>query len=86
VPKAVPAKAEERGLTYVDATCPLVSKVHRQAERLVDRGATSCSSAMPAIPEVVGTFGQVPEGQMTLVETARMPSVSLRPSRIVWPS
>jgi 4-hydroxy-3-methylbut-2-enyl diphosphate reductase len=43
VPKAVPHKAAERGLDFLDATCPLVSKVHRQAERLVETGGTSCS-------------------------------------------
>jgi 4-hydroxy-3-methylbut-2-enyl diphosphate reductase len=70
VPKAVPAKAEERGLTYVDATCPLVSKVHRQAERLVAQGYHILFVGHAGHPEVIGTFGQVPEGQMTLVETA----------------
>ncbi|HZG47575.1 MAG TPA: 4-hydroxy-3-methylbut-2-enyl diphosphate reductase [Allosphingosinicella sp.] len=69
VPKAVPAKAEARGLTYVDATCPLVSKVHRQAERLVEHGRHILFVGHAGHPEVVGTFGQVPEGQMTLVET-----------------
>ena len=70
VPKAVPAKAEERGLTYVDATCPLVSKVHRQAERHVEHGRHILFIGHAGHPEVIGTFGQVPEGQMTLVETA----------------
>jgi 4-hydroxy-3-methylbut-2-enyl diphosphate reductase len=69
VPKAVPAKAEARGLTYVDATCPLVSKVHRQAERLVEHGRHILFVGHAGHPEVIGTFGQVPEGQMTLVET-----------------
>nr|WP_085217177.1 4-hydroxy-3-methylbut-2-enyl diphosphate reductase [Allosphingosinicella indica] len=69
VPKAVPAKAEERGLEYLDATCPLVSKVHRQAERLVDQGRHILFIGHAGHPEVVGTFGQVPEGQMTLIET-----------------
>jgi 4-hydroxy-3-methylbut-2-enyl diphosphate reductase len=70
VPKAVPAKAEERGLTYVDATCPLVSKVHRQAERLVEQGRHILFVGHAGHPEVIGTFGQVPAGQMSLVETA----------------
>jgi 4-hydroxy-3-methylbut-2-enyl diphosphate reductase len=70
VPKAVPAKAEERGLSYLDATCPLVSKVHRQAERLIGRGLHILFVGHAGHPEVIGTFGQVPEGQMTLVETA----------------
>lgn len=70
VPKAVPAKAEERGLDYLDATCPLVSKVHRQAERLVEAGRHILFIGHAGHPEVIGTFGQVPEGQMTLIETA----------------
>jgi 4-hydroxy-3-methylbut-2-enyl diphosphate reductase len=69
VPKAVPAKAEERGLDYLDATCPLVSKVHRQAERLVEGGRHILFIGHAGHPEVIGTFGQVPEGRMTLVET-----------------
>jgi len=69
VPKAVPAKAEERGLDYLDATCPLVSKVHRQAERLVSAGRHILFIGHAGHPEVIGTFGQVPEGAMTLVET-----------------
>ena len=70
VPKAVPAKAEERGLDYLDATCPLVSKVHRQAERLVEAGRHILFIGHAGHPEVIGTFGQVPEGRMTLIETA----------------
>ncbi|HEV7660202.1 MAG TPA: 4-hydroxy-3-methylbut-2-enyl diphosphate reductase, partial [Allosphingosinicella sp.] len=71
VPKAVPAKAAARGLNYLDATCPLVSKVHRQAERLIERGRHILFVGHAGHPEVIGTFGQVPEGMMTLVETAR---------------
>src|ERR687893_207607 len=71
VPKAVPANAEARGLDYLDATCPLVSKVHRQAERLVENGRHILFIGQAGHPEVVGTFGQVPEGQMTLIETAQ---------------
>jgi 4-hydroxy-3-methylbut-2-enyl diphosphate reductase len=70
VPKAVPAKAAERGLNYLDATCPLVSKVHRQAERLIERGRHILFVGHAGHPEVVGTFGQVPEGRMSLIETA----------------
>jgi 4-hydroxy-3-methylbut-2-enyl diphosphate reductase len=70
VPKAVPAKAQERGLDFLDATCPLVSKVHRQAERLVENGRHILFIGHAGHPEVIGTFGQVPEGRMTLVETA----------------
>jgi 4-hydroxy-3-methylbut-2-enyl diphosphate reductase len=69
VPKAVPAKAEERGLDYLDATCPLVSKVHRQAERQVDAGRHILFIGHKGHPEVVGTFGQVPAGTMSLIET-----------------
>ncbi|WP_375404172.1 4-hydroxy-3-methylbut-2-enyl diphosphate reductase [uncultured Sphingomonas sp.] len=69
VPKSVPADAESRGLAYLDATCPLVSKVHRQAERLVAAGRHIVFIGHAGHPEVIGTFGQVPEGSMTLVET-----------------
>jgi 4-hydroxy-3-methylbut-2-enyl diphosphate reductase len=69
VPKAVPAKAEERGLDYLDATCPLVSKVHRQAERLVESGRHILFIGHAGHPEVIGTFGQVPEDRITLIET-----------------
>ena len=69
VPKSVPAQAQSRGLTYVDATCPLVSKVHRQAERLIDEGRHILFIGHAGHPEVIGTFGQVPEGAITLVET-----------------
>jgi 4-hydroxy-3-methylbut-2-enyl diphosphate reductase len=69
VPKAVPHKAEERGLEYLDATCPLVSKVHRQAERQTEAGRHIIFVGHANHPEVIGTFGQVEEGQMTLVET-----------------
>jgi 4-hydroxy-3-methylbut-2-enyl diphosphate reductase len=71
VPKTVPANAQARGLHYVDATCPLVSKVHRQAERLVEGGRHVLFIGHAGHPEVIGTFGQVPEGRMSLVETAR---------------
>jgi 4-hydroxy-3-methylbut-2-enyl diphosphate reductase len=69
VPKSVPAAAQTRGLTYVDATCPLVSKVHRQAQRLIEEGRHILFIGHAGHPEVIGTFGQVPEGSITLVET-----------------
>jgi len=69
VPKVVPANAEARGLDYIDATCPLVSKVHRQAERFVDQGRHILFVGHARHPEVIGTFGQVPDGAMTLIET-----------------
>ena len=70
VPKLVPAAAEARGLDYVDATCPLVSKVHRQAQRLIEAGRHILFIGHSGHPEVIGTFGQVPAGAMTLIETA----------------
>lgn len=69
VPKLVPAAAEERGLDYLDATCPLVSKVHRQAERQTEAGRHILFIGHARHPEVIGTFGQVPDGSMTLIET-----------------
>jgi 4-hydroxy-3-methylbut-2-en-1-yl diphosphate reductase len=69
VPKAVPAKADARGLSWLDATCPLVSKVHRRAERLVEASKHIIFVGHKGHPEVIGTFGQVPEGTITLVET-----------------
>ncbi|MBA4047352.1 MAG: 4-hydroxy-3-methylbut-2-enyl diphosphate reductase [Sphingomonas sp.] len=69
VPKSVPVEAETRGLAYLDATCPLVSKVHRQAERLVEQSRHIIFVGHAGHPEVIGTFGQVPPGAMTLVET-----------------
>ena len=86
VPKAVPSKAEERGLTYVDATCPLVSKVHRQAEKLVAANKHIIFIGHRGHPEVVGTFGQVAEGSMTLVETVEDANaiVPARPDRLAF--
>jgi len=69
VPKSVPAAAQTRGLTYVDATCPLVSKVHRQAQRLIEEGRHILFIGHAGHPEVIGTFGQVPPGSITLIET-----------------
>ena len=69
VPKTVPAEAERRNMLYVDATCPLVSKVHRQAERQVEKGQHILFIGHAGHPEVIGTMGQVPPGQITLVET-----------------
>lgn len=69
VPKSVPAAANARGLDWLDATCPLVSKVHRQAERMIEAGRHILFIGHKGHPEVIGTFGQVPEGTMTLIET-----------------
>jgi 4-hydroxy-3-methylbut-2-enyl diphosphate reductase len=68
VPKSVPAEAERRNMVYVDATCPLVSKVHRQAERQLEKGRHIIFIGHEGHPEVIGTMGQVEDGQMTLVE------------------
>lgn len=77
VPKDVPAEAERRKMLYVDATCPLVSKVHRQAERLLEKGRHILFIGHEGHPEVIGTMGQVEKNQITLVETvedvARLP-------------
>lgn len=69
VPKSVPEDARNRQLDYLDATCPLVSKVHRQAERQVEAGRHILFIGHEGHPEVIGTFGQVPSGAMTLIET-----------------
>ena len=68
VPKSVPAVATARGLDWLDATCPLVSKVHRQAERQIEAGRHIIFIGHRGHPEVIGTLGQVPEGSITLVE------------------
>ena len=69
VPKSVPEQATSRGLEWLDATCPLVSKVHRQAERQIEADRQILFIGHKGHPEVIGTFGQVPEGTMTLIET-----------------
>ena len=68
VPKLIPATADARGMNWLDATCPLVSKVHRQAERLVEQNKHIIFIGHAGHPEVIGTFGQVPDGSMTLIE------------------
>jgi len=69
VPKSVPEEAEERQLMYVDATWPLVSKVHREVERHDRTGHHILLIGHEGHPEVVGTMGQVAPGSMTLIET-----------------
>ena len=69
VPKQIPEAATARGLDWLDATCPLVSKVHRQAERQVEAGRHILFVGHKGHPEVIGTMGQVPDGSITLVET-----------------
>ena len=68
VPKAVPAEATRRKLMYLDATCPLVSKVHREAEHHFARGRHILLIGHEGHPEVIGTMGQLPDGAVTLVE------------------
>jgi 4-hydroxy-3-methylbut-2-enyl diphosphate reductase len=68
VPKVVPAEAERRELFYLDATCPLVSKVHREAERHHKNGRKMILIGHAGHPEVVGTMGQLPEGAIVLIE------------------
>jgi len=70
VPKSVPAAARARSLFYLDATCPLVSKVHREAERHFREGHHILLIGHAGHPEVIGTMGQLPEGAVTLIETA----------------
>jgi 4-hydroxy-3-methylbut-2-enyl diphosphate reductase len=70
VPKAVPAEAMRRSLFQLDATCPLVSKVHAEAERLASRGLEILLIGHAGHPEVIGTMGQLPEGSVKLIETA----------------
>ena len=69
VAKVVPAEAERREMIYVDATCPLVSKVHIEAERHSDAGLQIIMIGHAGHPETIGTMGQLPEGEVLLVET-----------------
>ena len=70
VPKSVPAAAQARQMLFVDATCPLVSKVHIEAERHHENGLQMVMIGHAGHPETVGTMGQLPEGEVLLVETA----------------
>ncbi len=70
VAKAVPAEASRREMVYVDATCPLVSKVHIEAERHFADGLQMVMIGHAGHPETIGTMGQLPEGEVLLVETA----------------
>jgi len=69
VPKMVPTEAERREMFYIDATCPLVSKVHREAERQHKNGNTVILIGHDGHPEVEGTMGQLPEGAIQLVQS-----------------
>lgn len=68
VPKSVPTEASRRGLFQLDATCPLVTKVHREAEIHLKRGRHVILIGHAGHPEVIGTMGQLPEGTVTLIE------------------
>ncbi len=70
VPKSVPEEAQRRNLAYLDATCPLVSKVHREAERHFSEARHILMIGHAGHPEVVGTMGQLPPGAVTLVQNA----------------
>ena len=70
VPKSVPAKAETRNMVYLDATCPLVSKVHIEAQRHFDQGHEILLIGHKGHPEVIGTMGQLDTGTIHLIETA----------------
>jgi 4-hydroxy-3-methylbut-2-enyl diphosphate reductase len=70
VPKAVPAEARRREMIFVDATCPLVSKVHVEAERHFNAGREIVLIGHAGHPEVIGTMGQLPAGAIALIETA----------------
>jgi 4-hydroxy-3-methylbut-2-en-1-yl diphosphate reductase len=69
VPKTVPAEAESKKIFYVDATCPLVTKVHREAERHLKNGYTIILIGHKNHPEVIGTMGQIPKNKIMLIET-----------------
>jgi 4-hydroxy-3-methylbut-2-enyl diphosphate reductase len=71
VPKSVPAAAAKREMIYVDATCPLVSKVHIEAQRHADNGLQMVMIGHEGHPETVGTMGQLPQGEVLLVETVK---------------
>jgi 4-hydroxy-3-methylbut-2-enyl diphosphate reductase len=68
VPKSVPAEAKAREMIYLDATCPLVSKVHVEAQKHYDAGREIVLIGHAGHPEVIGTMGQLPEGSVTLIE------------------
>ncbi|WP_282062604.1 4-hydroxy-3-methylbut-2-enyl diphosphate reductase [Roseobacter litoralis] len=86
VPKSVPTAAQARNLVYVDATCPLVSKVHIEAQRHADNGLQMIMIGHAGHPETVGTMGQLPEGEVLLVETpADVATVEVRdPAKLAY--
>ena len=86
VPKSVPQAAQAREMIYVDATCPLVSKVHIEAQRHSDNGLQMIMIGHEGHPETVGTMGQLPEGEVLLVETVEdVAQVTVRdPARLAF--
>src|SRR5438105_9190339 len=86
VPKSVPAHARERNFFALDATCPLVTKVHREAEIHHKRGREILLIGHAGHPEVIGTIGQLPPGAITLVEsvTAARAFVPREPSDLAY--
>jgi len=86
VPKSVPAAAERRNMVYVDATCPLVSKVHIEAQRHAENGLQMIMIGHKGHPETIGTMGQLPDGEVLLVETvADVAAVDVRdPDKIAF--
>ncbi|MDO5632879.1 MAG: 4-hydroxy-3-methylbut-2-enyl diphosphate reductase [Paracoccus sp. (in: a-proteobacteria)] len=86
VPKSVPAEARRRDMVFVDATCPLVSKVHVEAERHHAEGLQMVMIGHEGHPEVLGTMGQLPEGEVILVETvADVATITPRdPARLAY--
>jgi len=69
VPKSVPKEAENKKMFYIDATCPLVTKVHKESERHYKKGYQVILVGHKGHPEVIGTMGQLPEGSIRLIET-----------------
>jgi len=86
VPKSVPSEAARRHMVYVDATCPLVSKVHIEAQRHFDNGLQMIMIGHAGHPETIGTMGQLPEGEVVLVETPQdVARVAVRdPDRLAY--
>ncbi|SDI73367.1 4-hydroxy-3-methylbut-2-enyl diphosphate reductase [Aliiruegeria lutimaris] len=86
VPKAVPAEAERREMVFVDATCPLVSKVHIEAERHAEEGLQIVMIGHAGHPETIGTMGQLSDGDVLLVETvADVATLDVRdPERLAY--
>jgi len=86
VPKSVPAEAESRNMIYVDATCPLVSKVHIEARRHAENGLQMIMIGHNGHPETIGTMGQLPDGEVLLVETVEdVQTITVRdPARLAY--